>query len=79
MGDNSDISESILARAITLIIIGILLGIFIQIHENHLWNDGYHSCGGKWEYVQPIGHMYSTSFLYECDKCGATHEFGKRR
>ena len=74
--NNSDILESILARIITIIAIVILLVIFLlitQIHENHVWNDGYHSCGGKWEYVQPIGHAYSTNFLYECDNAKPHH------
>ena len=43
------------------------------------WNNGYHSCGGKWEYIQPIGHAYNTAYLYECNKCGVTHEFDIRR
>ena len=43
------------------------------------WNNGYCSCGGKWVYDQPIGHQYSTYFLYECDKCGKTYEFSEKR
>lgn len=51
----------------------------IKLAENVAWNNGYHSCGGKWEYVQPVGHAYSTYFLYECSQCGETKEFSKKR
>lgn len=38
------------------------------------WNNGYCECGGHWVYEQAIGHAYSTSYLYKCDKCGKTLE-----
>jgi hypothetical protein len=39
------------------------------------WNNGYHSCGGKWVYEQAVGHRYSTDYIYKCDKCGLREEF----
>lgn len=38
------------------------------------WNNGYCECGGHWVYEQAVGHAYSTSYLYKCDKCGKTLE-----
>lgn len=63
------------------ILIGVIIGaLFIDsICDEKTWNNGYHSCGGKWEYQQPVGHAYNTYFLYECDKCHKTHEFYKKR
>ena len=62
---------------IAIIITVILMGL--QASDNARWNDGYCSCGGRWEYVQPIGHSSTTSYLYECDECGKMHEFIKKR
>ena len=63
------------------IIILILIGLVIlsNICNDFHWNNGHCSCGGKWVYEQPIGHQYTTYYLYHCDKCGTTCEFRKRR
>lgn len=63
----------------SIVIVILLFWNIASIFDNIRWNNGYHSCGGKWEYVQPVGHAYTTTYLYECDKCGKTHEFGKKR
>lgn len=64
-----------------LIIIAILLVILFICHcvNADKWNDGHCSCGGNWVYQQAVGHRYETYYLYECDKCGKTQEFYKKR
>lgn len=73
--------EFIVYLLVGAIVIGAIIGtLFIgSICNEKTWNNGYHSCGGKWEYLQPVGHAYNTYFLYECDKCHKTHEFYKKR
>lgn len=68
-------SKAYLIYGLILLVICALL-YFIVCNANTLtWNDGYCECGGKWEYQQAIGHRYSTSYLYKCDKCGRMVEF----
>lgn len=62
-----------------VIVILILMVAAINCRDNHEWNNGYHTCGGKWIYDEPVGHAYNTTYLYRCDKCGAFHEFIKFR
>lgn len=64
-----------------LIVLGILLVIFgfLRMAEEKTWNNGFCSCGGRWEYMHLIGHAYSTYHIYKCDKCGKIHEFLKVR
>jgi hypothetical protein len=69
-------------RLISLIImlgIGVIIFWVFRQEEEKTWNNGFCSCGGRWEYMQPIGHAYSTDYIYKCDKCGKTHEFSKVR
>ena len=60
---------------------GVKIGIFILLFVGLLffldrgidtwrWNDGYCSCGGKWQYQQAVGHSYTTGHIYRCTKCG---------
>lgn len=78
----SDILGEIVGTFIIIAVV-ILLGVGLVSCSNTVndskWNNGYCTCGGKWVYDQPIGHQYSTYFLYECDKCGKTCEFSKKR
>ena len=58
-----------------VLIIGIIAVIIFAVKCNNdqdksLWNDGYCECGGHWKYEQAVGHRYSTSYIYRCDKCG---------
>jgi hypothetical protein len=64
---------------ISVIILVLIISLGVSKVDDRLWNNGQCSCGGKWEYVQPIGHAYSTYYLYECDACGKTKEFIKKR
>ena len=35
------------------------------------WNNGICSeCGGRYEFIQPIGHQRTTHYWYECSECG---------
>jgi len=43
------------------------------------WNNGHCECGGHWEYEQAVGHQYSTSHIYKCDKCGKHIELRQER
>lgn len=43
------------------------------------WNDGYCNCGGHWEYLQAVGHQYTTTYIYECDRCGKHIELKNER
>lgn len=57
-------------------IVGVVFGIVkcSREQEEKEWNNGYCECGGHWVYEQAVGHAYSTSYLYKCDKCGKTLE-----
>jgi len=65
--------------------IAILVAIFVAIMaisnciDVSKWNNGHCSCGGNWEYVQAVGHYSSTTYMYECDKCGTVEEFNEYR
>ena len=38
----------------------------IERYNNGICRD----CGGEYEYDQAVGHYYSTTYIYKCDKCG---------
>lgn len=61
----------------SLVVIFVALFILFVFHvcNSIHWNNGYCSCGGEWEYQQAVGHRYSTSYLYKCNKCGKIAEF----
>ena len=45
------------------------------IHNANVWNDGHcPNCGSEWRYVEAVGHRYSTSYIYVCDKCNYSIE-----
>lgn len=70
--------EYLISRIIGL---GIIIIIFILLfscadqEDKKDWNNGYCSCGGHWEYICPIGHQATTTYMYKCDKCGKMKEF----
>ncbi len=73
-----DILSAIGVTVVFIAIIVLLILRTIQIDVNRdkdKWNNGYHSCGGKWVYEQAIGHRYSTNYIYKCDKCNVREEF----
>lgn len=77
---------------ISEIIIPILIVIFLILlfsvgmdkaaikHDDKLWNGGHCDiCDGAWEYEQAVGHMYQTTYIYICDKCGKRIELNEVR
>jgi len=69
MDDFEEVVAHIIAIFVLVVIVCILLGIS-SCSDTKSWNNGYCECGGKWKYQQAVGHRYSTSYLYKCDKCG---------
>lgn len=56
-----------------LILIGIIIVLLIidSIHSTSVYNDGNcKNCGGHYVFQTAIGHNYTTSYIYKCDKCG---------
>jgi hypothetical protein len=65
---------------IVCVVIVLIKFACVTVLDDYNWNDGICvHCGGKLEYVQPIGHAYSTNYLYECNGCGNVVEFSKKR
>lgn len=49
-------------------------------YDDKLWNQGRcPECGSEWEYEQAVGHYYSTSYMYVCNKCGRRIEISDVR
>ena len=74
--------EFMTAIIIFLILIAVLIvGVLIDRKlDNKLWNNGHCPvCGSEWEYEQAVGHYYSTSYMYICNKCGRRIEIGEIR
>jgi hypothetical protein len=77
-----NIDEEVLGTLISItitIVIVIVIYVICSVKDNRDWNYGYCDCGGQWEYEQAVGHMYHTSYLYRCNKCGLRQEFDKLR
>lgn len=34
------------------------------------YNNGNCECGGHYEYLEAVGHKYSTTYIFFCNKCG---------
>jgi len=70
-------SSGFIPAVVTFFIIIGLIALFLfwnHEHDANLWNDGRCSCGGYWQYDQAVGHKYSTSYIFRCDKCGSLIE-----
>lgn len=66
--------------AITLIIAVVIGAVKCSRNQDEVkWSNGYCECGGHWEYEQAVGHQYSTTYMYKCDKCGKHIELHKER
>lgn len=58
-----------------VLILGIACVCCDGIHNANVWNDGHcPNCGSEWRYVEAVGHRYSTSYIYVCDKCNYSIE-----
>lgn len=75
MKNQDEFEFSPLKVPIIVLAIAILFGSIIASANSSQWNDGYCSCGGRWVYQEAVGHRYSTSYIYKCDKCGKIKEF----
>lgn len=67
---------------IAIVIVGVIFGCIIigKIYDDKLWNNGHCPvCGSEWEYEQAVGHYYSTSYMYVCNKCGKRIEIDEVR
>lgn len=71
-------SDTKLKSALIALVVFIVVVIVCHVSNATKWNGGYCSCGGKWEYLQAVGHRYDTRYLYQCPKCGRTEEFYKK-
>ncbi len=72
---NSDDLIVNVVELLALIALVAICVIFVRSAEVKTWNNGYCSCGGSWKYLQAVGHKVSTTYIYQCDKCGEIHEF----
>ena len=74
---------------IIALIIGTVAALIIASYnyDKKIWNNGFCSCGGKWEYVDSQSKVHgtdgniwtSTSYIYKCNRCGSRHEFEQLR
>jgi DNA-directed RNA polymerase subunit RPC12/RpoP len=74
--------EVITITLIILVIVAVIVGCIIvgTNRDNKLWNYGRCPvCGSEWEYEQAVGHYYSTSYMYVCNKCGRRIEISEIR
>ena len=61
-----DFIDSIIEAIVSLVILGIIIGLLLMVcrfessNDEKVWNNGYCSCGGRWEYQQAVGHRYDT-------------------
>ena len=51
----------------TIIVLLIINGIDATLSYN---NGSCKNCGGHYVFQTAVGHQYSTSYIYKCDKCG---------
>lgn len=76
--------QIVIGIAIIFIIVGAVGG---AVADSKVWNDGYCTCGGKWQYMDSVTRMSGdkermntyTTYIYKCDKCGKMHEFNSVR
>lgn len=72
---SSDTQASLIFMGILILFLFILYSCTSTLSAI-TYNNGIHQgCGGHWIYEAPVGHHYSTNFIYQCDKCGMTIEF----
>ena len=74
----SEIESILIIIAFCLVVAGFFCMCDAK-HSDDLWNDGYCFCGGQWEYEQAVGHRWSTTYIYRCDKCGYMIEISDYR
>ena len=84
--DNIELIAGIVISTVLIVIL--IVGVTIGLkYERKVWNDGYCSCGGHWEYVDSESQLHktkdtfwtSTSYIYKCDRCGKMYKFSELR
>lgn len=82
----SEILKVLFIGFITIVVTSVMvIGIFvckdnvIEKHDDKVWNNGYCTCGGSWEYEQAVGHRYDTSYIYVCNRCDKRIEIAEMR
>ena len=77
-GNETELKADIVMLIICIIAIFIIYSCG-AIMSATTYNDGIHEgCGGHWVYETAIGHQYTTSYIYHCDKCGITVELNNK-
>lgn len=70
------------AVCVITVIVTALLFLLVVLNEEKKsekrWNNGICSeCNiGHYEFIQAVGHLTETTYIYECDNCG--HKNGNR-
>lgn len=64
---------------VDFIIGAILFLILLLVYEGISYSDSVKldkgcPCGGRYVYQQAVGHRYTTTYIYRCDKCGRVIE-----
>ncbi len=67
------IKDILIVIGVFVVILLLVGGIWLCVEhaDKTEYNNGVcQECGGHLEYEQAVGHQYSTSYIYKCDKCG---------
>lgn len=63
---------------IVLLIILLVITVISHTIDRNNYNDGVcQNCNGTLIYQQAIGHKYTTSYVFKCNKCHQLYEFDK--
>lgn len=76
--------EGIVIGLIVVVILGVIFATFAVICSERAKVEEYNNgvckqCGGKYEYLQAIGHRDYTTYLYRCRQCGKMLELSQAR
>lgn len=56
---------------VLLLLLMLIVWFISSCNSSNAYNNGICKlCGGDYEFYQAVGHRYSTSYLYKCNKCG---------
>lgn len=70
---------AIMISTIVVFIVVLGFGYMEYRYDSRKWNNGYCSCGGKWEFSQPIVSQSGLLYVYQCDSCGRIYDFQEWR
>ena len=69
----------LLVSLITIITISGIIAICVYNHNNQYNNGICTKCGGRYEFLQAVGHFCETGFLYKCADCNNIIEIDNYR